>query len=70
MAYSYKKMKNEDGTEQNNILAEKGMVIPKDPLNRHYQEYLAWVADGNTTQPHCRGKGTCDFSCLHVGSDF
>ena len=48
MTYAYKKLKNEDGTEQNNILAEKGMVIPKDPLNRHYQEYLAWVAEGNT----------------------
>ena len=22
--------------------------IPFDPANRHYQEYLAWVADGNT----------------------
>tara|TARA_A100000164_G_scaffold357871_1_gene368974 strand:- start:42 stop:203 length:162 start_codon:yes stop_codon:yes gene_type:complete len=48
MTYTYKKMKNEDGTEQNNILAAKGMVIPKDPDNRFYQEYLKWVADGNT----------------------
>jgi len=24
------------------------LSIPKDPNNRHYQEYLAWVADGNT----------------------
>ena len=48
MSYSYKKMKNEDGTEQDNILAEKGMVIPKHPENRHYKEYLEWVAAGNT----------------------
>ena len=48
MAHNYKKMKNEDGTEQDNILAEKGMIIPKHPENRHYQEYLEWVAAGNT----------------------
>ena len=47
MSYSYKKMKNEDGTEQDYILAEKGMIIPKDPENRHYKEYLEWVAAGN-----------------------
>ena len=28
-----------------------GAQIPADPLNRNYQEYLAWVADGNTAQP-------------------
>ena len=48
MAYNYKKMKNEDGTEQDCILAEKGMIIPKDPENRHYKENLEWVAAGNT----------------------
>ena len=48
MAHNYKKMKNEDGTEQDNILAEKGMIIPKHPENRHYKEYLEWVAAGNT----------------------
>ena len=49
MAYKYKKMKNsEDGSEQPNILAEKGMIIPKDPENRHYKEYLEWVEAGNT----------------------
>jgi hypothetical protein len=25
--------------------------IPSDPSNHDYQEYLAWVADGNTAQP-------------------
>ena len=48
MAYAYKKMKNEDGTEQDYIHAENGMIIPKDPENRHYKEYLEWVAAGNT----------------------
>ncbi len=22
--------------------------VPTDPANRHYQEYLEWVAEGNT----------------------
>ena len=48
MTYSYKKMKDEDGNETNYILAEKGMIIPKDPDNRFYQEYLECVAEGNT----------------------
>ena len=48
MTYSYKKMKNEDGTEQDLILAENGMIIHKDPDIRLYQEYLEWVAAGNT----------------------
>ena len=48
MTFSYKKMKDEDGNETNYILAEKGMIIPKDPDNRFYQEYLEWVAAGNT----------------------
>lgn len=26
-------------------------VIPKDPDNRHYREYLEWVAAGNTPDP-------------------
>ena len=25
--------------------------IPLDPSNRHYQEYLEWVAEGNTPLP-------------------
>ena len=25
--------------------------IPLDEENRHYQEYLAWVAEGNTADP-------------------
>ena len=28
-----------------------GWGIPFDPLNRDYQEYLAWVDEGNTADP-------------------
>ena len=49
MAYKYKKMKNsEDGSEQPYILAEKGMIIPKNPENRHYKEYLEFFEEVNT----------------------
>ena len=27
------------------------LAIPKDETNRHYQDYLAWVAEGNTADP-------------------
>ena len=27
------------------------LEIPKNESNRHYQEYLAWVAEGNTPDP-------------------
>ena len=27
------------------------LAIPKNELNRHYQDYLAWVAEGNTADP-------------------
>ena len=25
--------------------------VPKDPANAHYQQYLEWVAEGNTPEP-------------------
>lgn len=30
---------------------EKNKVIPKDKDNRHYQEYLNWVIEGNIPDP-------------------
>lgn len=29
---------------------ERKLAIPKDKGNRHYQEYLEWVAEGNTAE--------------------
>ena len=42
----------DDGEIYQNVLKKsEGISIPFDPDNRHYQEYLAWVAEGNTPEP-------------------
>ena len=44
--------RREDGEIYQNVLKKsEGISIPFDPANRHYQEYLAWVAEGNTPDP-------------------
>ena len=48
---TYKLLKHEDGSEQDCILKGKNVLIPKDPDNIDYQEYLEWVAAGNTPTP-------------------
>jgi hypothetical protein len=31
-------------------MSSDGDQFPADQLNRHYRDYLAWVADGNTAE--------------------
>ena len=62
MTISYKLRNNPiykmDGTTvsttiQDILYKEDGVVklaIPKDENNKHYQDYLAWVAEGNTAE--------------------
>lgn len=33
------------------IKLDENMFIPEDNRNRHYQEYLAWLAEGNEPLP-------------------
>ena len=53
MSYTYKKTKGLDGKELTNHIVRKedNASIPFDEANTDYQEYLAWVAQGNTADP-------------------
>ena len=33
------------------LKTDEGLCIPEAEGNRHYQEYLTWVAEGNTAEP-------------------
>tara|TARA_B100000927_G_scaffold283743_1_gene271838 strand:+ start:1116 stop:1283 length:168 start_codon:yes stop_codon:yes gene_type:complete len=52
MTYSYKFLpKDEEGNEAQCILRkEDNAQIPFDEANTDYQEYLKWVAEGNTAE--------------------
>ena len=44
----YKKLLELDGSEANGIKRiSDGGIIPFDPANTSYQEYLEWLAEGN-----------------------
>lgn len=49
---NYKLQKGAIFNEVQSVLnIEKGLHIPFDPANTDYQEYLAWLAEGNTPTP-------------------
>ena len=55
MTYTYKKLidfftKKESTNEI--LRKEDNAVIPIDEANTDYQEYLKWVAEGNTPDPY------------------
>jgi hypothetical protein len=48
----YQQIKNKDGLVTNTIRRLSDTAcIPFDPDNTDYQEYLKWVAEGNTPLP-------------------
>ena len=53
----YKQQKKHDvfgtviGIAESILRLSDNATIPFDPANTDYQQYLAWVAEGNTPQP-------------------
>lgn len=47
----YKKINNSERNETCIQRLADNAFIPFDPANTDYQQYLAWLAEGNTPQP-------------------
>lgn len=49
----YKKLNNPNGSENTGLILRQidNAFIPIDEANTDYQEYLKWVAEGNTPEP-------------------
>jgi hypothetical protein len=49
----YKQIKNPNSLVSNEMILRllDSACIPFDPANTDYQEYLKWVAEGNTPEP-------------------
>jgi hypothetical protein len=47
----YKKLKDPNAQAIEKRTDNAVIVIPFDPANTDYQEYLKWLAEGNTPEP-------------------
>ena len=47
----YKLLNDSQGNVICVLHISKGLYVPLDPANRDYQEYLAWLAEGNEPLP-------------------